>query len=118
VIDDSKDMSMSGVFLVRRKATKRAVPWSLTARALNLGSPPKAEDIPARKNPRLEEPLPTITDEAAKKTASPDISVGLPPPAAANDDANVNPVTDTHLLGRLVAGQLRICTRRSGERHT
>jgi hypothetical protein len=53
---------------------------------------PQAEEIPARKKPRVEEPLPqplpraeeplpTTTDEAARKTASPDISEGLPSPA-------------------------------------
>jgi hypothetical protein len=52
--------------------------------------------IPARKKPRLEETPPATTDEAAKKTASPEISVGLPPPTADNDDANADPVTDTH----------------------
>jgi hypothetical protein len=54
-------------------------------------SPPQAEDIPARarKKRRLEESLPTTrattTDEAARKTASPDISVGPPPPTADDD---------------------------------
>jgi hypothetical protein len=54
---------------------------------------------PARKKPRLEEPLlplPTTTDEAAIKTASPKISVGLHLPVVDNDDANANtdPVMD------------------------
>jgi hypothetical protein len=51
---------------------------------------------PARKKPRLEEPLPTATDEAARRTASPDASVVLPPPAD-NDETNRNadPVTST-----------------------
>ena len=59
---------------------------------------PQVEDIPAaRKKPSLREPLTTTTDEAAKKTASPDVSVGLPPPVADSDDANANadPVTAT-----------------------
>jgi hypothetical protein len=46
----------------------------------------------------LEKPLSTTTDEAARNTASPDISVGLPPPPAVdNDDVDVNtdPLTDT-----------------------
>jgi hypothetical protein len=52
---------------------------------------PQAVVIPARKKQRLEEPLPTTTDEAARKTASPDVSTGLPPAAADyNDDANAN----------------------------
>jgi hypothetical protein len=59
--------------------------------------PPQAEDIPARKKPRLDEPLPSTSDEVARKIASPDVSVGLPPPAADNDDVNTIPVTDTQL---------------------
>jgi hypothetical protein len=39
--------------------------------------------------------LPHKTDEAARETASSDTSVGLPPPAADNDNANADPVTDT-----------------------
>jgi hypothetical protein len=71
--------------------------------------PPQAEDIPARaKKRRLEKSLPTpkakkratTTDKAARKTASPDISVGLPPPTAADGDivdanTDANFVTDT-----------------------
>jgi hypothetical protein len=52
--------------------------------------------LPARKKPRLGKPLTRTTAKAARKTASPDVSVGLPPPAADNSDANANPVTDTH----------------------
>jgi hypothetical protein len=77
-----------------RKSAKRTLPWDLNVGELLVS---QDEDNPARKKPRLEEPLPTTTDEAARKTASPDISVGLPPPAMDNDDvdANVDPVTDT-----------------------
>jgi hypothetical protein len=61
-----------------------------------LPSPQEAEDIPvARKKPRLEEPLSIPADEAASKTASPDISVDLPPPAADDDDVNADTVMDT-----------------------
>jgi hypothetical protein len=78
---------------LRRKVARRTESWY-------LASPPPQddEDIPARKKPRLEEPLPTTTDEVARKTASPDVSAGLLPPAADNDDedeANADPVTDT-----------------------
>jgi hypothetical protein len=53
---------------VRRKAAKRSLPWDLVAGELDLMSPPlQAEDIPARKKRRLEEPLPTRTDEAASR---------------------------------------------------
>jgi hypothetical protein len=52
--------------------------------------------ITATKKPRLEEPLPTTTDEAARKTASPDVSIGPSHPAVADgDDANADAVTDT-----------------------
>jgi hypothetical protein len=46
---------------------------------------------------RVEEPLPTTTDQANRETTSPDVSVGLSPHAAVNDDTNANsdPVTDT-----------------------
>jgi hypothetical protein len=62
-----------------------------------VSRPPQDEDNPERKKPRLEEPLPTTIDVAARKTASPDLSVNLSPPHAADDDddANVEPVTDT-----------------------
>jgi hypothetical protein len=91
---------MSGTFIgVRRRGIKRALPWNLTARDIKGVSPPQAEDIPPKNKPRLEEFLPVTTDEAARKTASPDLSVGLPPPAADNDDdANTDPVTDTQSL--------------------
>jgi hypothetical protein len=81
---------------MRRKAAKRTLPFDLTAEELLLVSsqPPQDEDIPARKKPRLEEPLPTTADEAAGKTASHDVAVGLPPAAAGKNDANAGPITD------------------------
>jgi hypothetical protein len=86
--------NLNRTFTVRRKAAKRSEPWY----PQNLAAP---LSIPARKKPRLEEPLATTTDEYARKTASSDTSVGLPAAAAAaaadNDDTNANaePVTDT-----------------------
>jgi hypothetical protein len=81
---------------VRRKAAKRTSPFELTAEELHLvSSSSPAEDLPARKKLRLEEPLPTTTDEAAKKAASPDVAVGLPPATADNADVNADLVTDT-----------------------
>jgi hypothetical protein len=65
---------------------------------------PQAEDIPARKRPRLDELLPTTTDEAARMTPSPHVSVSLPAAVANeydddvnadNDNVNVDPVTYT-----------------------
>jgi hypothetical protein len=85
---------------VRRKAAKRTHPFDLTAEELELVSPPpQDEDIPARKRPRREEPLPTTTDEPTQETTSPYVSVGLSPPVADIDDtnanANANLMTDT-----------------------
>jgi hypothetical protein len=86
----SSDPNMNRTVVVCRKAAKRTLPFDLAAGELLLVS-----HIPARKKPRLEKPLPTTTDEAASKTASHDVSVGLPPHAAGGDDANVDSVTDT-----------------------
>jgi hypothetical protein len=64
-------------------AAKRTHPWDLAAGELHLMSSqppptpqPQDEDIPAVaiKKPRLEEPLPTTTDEAARETAPHDVS--------------------------------------------
>jgi hypothetical protein len=99
VTGNGPNMSRKGA--VRRKAAKRTHPFDLAAGELHLlPSSPEAEDIPpARKKSRLEEPLPTTTDEAARKAASPSVSVRIPPPPAAGDDsptnANGDLVTDT-----------------------
>jgi hypothetical protein len=79
---------------VRRKATKRTFPWDQAAGELNVRSPsPQAEKVLARKKPRVEEPLPTATDEAARLLLH--LAVQFPPPVADNVDANADPVTDT-----------------------
>jgi hypothetical protein len=62
--------------------------------------PPQAEVIPARKKPRLEEPISGSTDEAATNTASPDISEMHSPSADDDDDdddanTDAESVTDT-----------------------
>jgi hypothetical protein len=85
----SNGEDMNGTVAVRRKAAKRTFPFDLTIEELNLV-----------KKLRLEKHLTSTADEAAKKTASPDISVGLPPPAAVDDDdddadADADPVSDT-----------------------
>jgi hypothetical protein len=64
--------------------------------------PPQDEDLPARKKGRLEGPLPTTTDEAARKTPSPYVSLGLSPPAADGDiddanNMNADPMADKRL---------------------
>jgi hypothetical protein len=91
--------NLNGTVIVRRKAAKRTLPFDLVAGELHLMPSlwsPQAENIPAvaRKKLRPEEPVPTTTDLAPRKTASPDVSVDLPSPAADSDDANVDPVMD------------------------
>jgi hypothetical protein len=55
VIDTDGGRNMlSGTTTLRRKATKRALPWNLVTRELNLVSPPQDEDIPATKKSRLD----------------------------------------------------------------
>jgi hypothetical protein len=75
-----------GTFTVRRKAAKRSERWRQKA--------PVPLSTPARKKPRHREHVPTATDEAARKSASPESLVGLLPPTAAdNDDENAGSVT-------------------------
>jgi hypothetical protein len=49
----------------------------------------------ARKKRRLEEPFSASTDQAARKTAPPEVSGGISLPTADNDDINADAVTDT-----------------------
>jgi hypothetical protein len=72
------------IVIVSRKAAKRTLPVDLTE-----------EEIHLIKKLRLEKLLPT--DEATRKTASPDVSVAFPLPAADGDidGANADSVTDT-----------------------
>jgi hypothetical protein len=92
---DNDDPNMNPTVIVRRKAAKRTRPFDLAAGELHLvPSQSQAQDIPARKRPRLEETFSATTGEAARKTAPLDVSIGLFPHTAPND-ANVNPVTDT-----------------------
>jgi hypothetical protein len=80
---------------VPRKAAKRILPFELTAEEPDLVSPPQAEDVPTRKKPRLEEPLPITTDEATRETASTDVLVELSSPTADDENENADPMTDT-----------------------
>jgi hypothetical protein len=100
--EDSNGTHWERTVDVRRKAAKRTHPFDLTAEELLIvpssSLSPQDEDIPARKKPRLEEPLPTTVDKAARKPASSDVSVGLPPPVADDDDDDDDDddsVTDT-----------------------
>jgi hypothetical protein len=93
------NLDLNRTFTVRRKAAKRSESWYHKPPLQNDTAPllpsPEAEVILAKKKKqRLEEPLPTTTDEAARKTDSPDVSAGHPP-AAADDGANADLVTDT-----------------------
>jgi hypothetical protein len=95
-VSSNDDANMNRTVIISRKAAKRSLPWDQAAGELDLVS--QDEEIPsARKKRRLEEPLPTATDEAARKTASPDVSVALPPSDDDDgiDDANAGPSTDT-----------------------
>jgi hypothetical protein len=93
---------------LRRRATNRTEPLYLRRGTRKrhppgyFALPPQDEDIPARKKPRLDEPLPTARaktrDEVARKTDSTDVSVGHSPPADDDDDDDdddADPVTDT-----------------------
>jgi hypothetical protein len=69
---------------VRRKAAKRTdlePPPQRIVIPLSLSPSPQAEAIPARKKLCVAEPLSRTTDEATRKTTSPDISEGLSSPA-------------------------------------
>jgi hypothetical protein len=54
----SDDPNMNRKVTDSRKAAKRTLPWDLNAGELLVS---QDEDNPARKKPRLEEPLPTTT---------------------------------------------------------
>jgi hypothetical protein len=57
--------------------------------------PPQDEDNPAaRKKPRIEDPFSGSSDEAARNTASPDISVGHSPSVDDDNDENLDANTD------------------------
>jgi hypothetical protein len=95
----SNDANTNPSVRLRRKAAKRTLPWDQAAGELDRmpsSWSPQAEDIPAvaTKKLRLEELLPNTTDKAARKTVSPDVSLGLPPPAA-DDGDDADAVTDT-----------------------
>jgi hypothetical protein len=90
--NEREDPDLNRTFAVRRKAAKRTLPWDLVGEELKLISRrQESEDIrAATKKPRLEEPFSASTDEAAKKTATPDGSVSLPT-AAADEDEDADP---------------------------
>jgi hypothetical protein len=92
---NNNDTDWNRIVNVRRKAANRTLPWDLTAGELDLVL--QEEDTPARKRPRLEEPPSATTAEATREIAAPDVSGGLTPPTADDNEANGNAasVTDT-----------------------
>jgi hypothetical protein len=91
-----EDPNLNGTFIDYRKAAKRNLPWDLASRELYL-----AEDIPATKKPRLEEPISAPTDEAAVNTSLRGTEVNLPADADANlVDADADPVNDNWAIDR------------------
>jgi hypothetical protein len=93
-------------FAVPRKAKKRTLPArDLTTGELNLVLPPQAEDVPATKKPRPDEPSSASKDEADTKLSSDDNTVSLPDTAAAataadHADADADAVKGTRAISR------------------
>jgi transposase-like protein len=69
---------------VRRKVAKRTDSLYIAPPPPNIAAPlsptPPAEEILVKQEPRVEEPLPATTDDAARKTTLPDLSEDLPTP--------------------------------------
>jgi hypothetical protein len=108
-VRDDPHLNPYPTFTVHREAAKRTFPWELTEDEIQLALPrtqDEEEDNYTRetKRPRLEEPIPTSTDEATTEKTSHDTTVALPPPeaaaAAATDRDDLDPVTDTHPIAR------------------
>jgi hypothetical protein len=101
-----EDPNLNRAVAVRRKAAKRSLPWDLAAGELDLVTPPppQAEDIPARKKRRVDEPYSASTDEGTSNTASPNAAVSLPAFTAAADHVMQMQIP-RRVPGRLVAGQ-------------
>jgi hypothetical protein len=87
-------------FAVRRNAAKRGAPWDLKLGDVNLMSPQQAEDIPATKRARLEEPFSATIDRAATNISSRDtVAISLPAATADDADADADPVKGTWTTG-------------------
>jgi hypothetical protein len=98
---------LNRTFTVRRKAAKRTFPWDLPGEEIQIARPrPQDEDdhIRATKRPRLEEPLPTPTDEVTTENTAHDTTVALPAQntaaAATTESADSDSVTDMHPIPR------------------
>jgi hypothetical protein len=92
--NEREDPNLNGAFTEHRKAAKRTLPWDLASGELYL-----AKDIPATKKPRLEEPSPASTDEAAANISLRDTTVSLPVAAVANH-VDADPLKGTRATGR------------------
>jgi hypothetical protein len=85
--------NLDRTFAERRKAAKRTLPWDLAGDELNLVSPrppPQAQDTPATKKPRLEEPCFSASiDQAARKLPPHDTAKRTLPWDLAGDELNL-----------------------------
>jgi hypothetical protein len=115
VIDDPEDENLNCTFTARRKAAKRTYPWDLPAGELTLVPPPQAEDSPAAKKSRLEEPCSASADVATANTAPADAAVvalaatTTTAAAAANaDHADADSVKGTRSTGHWTQEEVAI----------
>jgi hypothetical protein len=130
----SNDPNLDRTITVRRTAAKRTFPFDLKIGEtiqLGLPRPPQAENILARKKPRLGEHHSTSTDEATTENTLHDTMVDLPPPDAAasasaavanatdhaDDIADSDPVVDMHPSAR-TTGEIRCWTPEEDEKLT
>jgi hypothetical protein len=91
----SNGPNLNRTVTVCRKVAKRSDPLYIEPPPpQNIAAPlpptPQAEDIPVTQKPRVEEPLLTITDEATRGIAAPDMSEGLPSPGTPLSAATVD----------------------------
>jgi hypothetical protein len=94
---------LSGTTKLRRKAFKRALPWNLVARELNLVSPPQDEDIPVTKKPRLD-PIKKSTTAVTNNVNSLcfDSDGEKPTPKPKIDSLSIGAIVDTCTISTLL----------------
>jgi hypothetical protein len=97
--NEREDPDLNRTFALRRKASKRTLPWDLVGEELNLISRrQESRDVrAATKKARLEEPFSASTDEAAAERSSHDTAINLP--AAADDDEDADPKKGSRATG-------------------
>jgi hypothetical protein len=94
---------MSGTITLRRKAIKRALPWNLVARELNLVSPPQDEDIPITKKPRLDPIIKStaaVTNDFNYLCSDSDDEKPIPKPM--EDSSSIGAIVDTCTISTLL----------------